>query len=526
MKKAVRIISVPSAILLLALTAGQVWQGAKAAPTSEALIAVDLQAETVTAAIITCKGLIDDGLYKSIRRRTQMAIDEGAKYLIYQISTYGGLVKSADDISKYLILDVGKKAHTVAYVVTEAISAGALVSVSCKDILMLENTTIGNCAPITLGGKLEGVEREKAETFIRAAFRRAAEANNYPQALLEAMVSVRIKVYRVKNLAAGEGEKEYEFFEEEHLPKDPNKYDLENKELVVDDDEILTLTALEAEKYRVARTQVKDRDGIFSFLAERDGVVFAEQRLVFDPNWSEQMVRWLNSPAVFSILFMIALLGLYVEFNTPGVGLPGLVAVICFTIIFGSKYLVGLANWIEVALFVVGVLLLAVELFILPGFGIAGVLGVICLLAGLFGILIVNRPDEIPWPRTDFDWELFTDGALALSVGFIGFVLIAYLLSKYIPRLQFFSGLMLAPALAKRGTEFEVSYTSPAETSSVTINVGDEGEVLSPLRPTGTGRFGTAVVDVVAEGAFLDKGTRVEIIEIHGNRVVVRETEN
>src|SRR4030042_5193286 len=108
------------------------------------------QGRTTKAAVIVCQGMIDDGLYKSIQRRTQIALDGGAEYLIYEISTYGGLPQSGDDIAKYFILDVAKKAHTVAYVTTEAISAGAMISVSCQDIIMRENTTIGDCAPIQI----------------------------------------------------------------------------------------------------------------------------------------------------------------------------------------------------------------------------------------------------------------------------------------------------------------------------------------------------------------------------------------
>ena len=197
---------------------------------------------SVKAAVIVCKGMIDDGLYKSIRRRTQIALDEGAEYIIYQVETYGGILKSGDDISKYFILEVGKKTHTVAYITTEAISAGAMISVSCQDIIMLENTTIGDCAPIMLGAKLEGVEREKVESFTRAAFSRAAEANGYPAALLKAMVSMQMEVYRLENLQSGE----YEFFDADKLPKDPNVYNLDEKELIVKDDELLTLTASKA----------------------------------------------------------------------------------------------------------------------------------------------------------------------------------------------------------------------------------------------------------------------------------------
>ncbi|RKY23427.1 MAG: hypothetical protein DRP62_05905 [Planctomycetota bacterium] len=472
----------------------------------------------VKAAVIVCKGLIDDGLYKSIRRRTQLALDRGAKYIIYEIGTYGGLLKSGDDISKYFILEAGKKVHTVAYITTEAISAGAMISVSCQDIIMLENTTIGDCAPIQLGGKLEGVEREKAESFTRAAFSRAAEANGYPAALLKAMVSMQTEVYRVKNLQSGK----CEFFESDQLPKDPNVYDLDSKELIVRKDELLTLTAAKATEYGIARTQVKDLAGALDFLAKRDGVTFADEPLVLKTNWSEEMVRWLNSPAVMAVLVMLALLGVYIEFNTPGIGLPGLTAVICFAVIIGSKYLVGLANWVEVALFVIGLLLLMVEIFVLPGFGIAGFLGIACILAGLFGMLIKNPPDKLPWPQTQFDWQLFTNGVMGLSLGFVGFVVLAWMLTKYLPKLHFLSGLILVPTAAKQGGELEISMTAPPESEAINVNIGDIGTVVSTLRPTGKAKFGDAMIDVVANAEFLDKGTEVEIIEIHGNRVVVK----
>jgi len=335
------------------------------------------------------------------------------------------------------------------------------------------------------------------------------------------MVSMQLEVYRVENLKTGE----YEFFEVDKLSKDANEYDLDNKELIVRDDELLTLTASKACEYGIARAQVKDLAGVLDFLAKRDGVTFVGEPIVLDTLWSEEMVRWLNSPVVMAVLVTLAMLGVYIEFNTPGVGLPGLVAVICFAIIIGSKYLVGLANWVEVALFIVGVLLLLIEIFILPGFGIAGFTGILCILAGLFGMLIKNPPDKLPWPQTQPDWQVFIDGVWALSFGFIGFVVLAWLLTKYLPKLQFLSGLILVPTAPKVGTEFEVSMTAPPESETIAVNVGDVGEVVSTLRPAGKAKFGDAVVDVVAEAEFLDKGTRIEIIGIHGNRVIVKAVE-
>lgn len=472
--------------------------------------------EKVVAVIIPCKGMIGDGLYKSIRRRTSEAIDMGAKYLIYEIQTYGGVLKSGDDISKYFILEVGKNYRTVAYITTEAISAGAMISVACQDIVMLENTTIGDCAPIMLGGKLEGVEREKVESFTRVAFSRAAEANGYPEALLKAMVTRQLEVHQVKNLETDE----YEFFETKNLPTDNEKYDIENKKLVVTSDELLTLTALQAKQYGIARAVVKDFDGVLAFLAERDGVNFSEKRITLKTNWSEEMVRWITSPIVMSILVMLAMLGVYIEFNTPGLGLPGLVAVICVVIIVGSKYLIGMANWVEVAIFFLGIILLGVEIFLIPGFGMAGFMGIVCILAGLFGMLIRNAPGEVPWPHGRFEWELFFNDLGALAVGFVGFLVLAYMFAKYLPKMQFLSGLILETA--DKGDTLRASITS-VPSSSRQVSIGDEGVVASPLRPAGQAGFGGSVVDVVAEAEFLEKETKVRIVQIHGNRVVVRE---
>ncbi len=470
------------------------------------------------AAIIPCEGLIDQALFYSIRRRSEIALRSGADYLIYEISTYGGLVNAADSIAKYLIQQVARRGHTVAYVATEAISAGAMISVSCEDIIMRENTTIGDAAPITLGGTLEGVEREKAESFVRAVFQRAAEANGYPELLLKAMVTMQIEVYRVRNLETGQ----YEFFEGDNLPKDPNRYDVDGAQKIVGDDEILTLTASRALEYGIARAVVQDVNEALAFLEERYDVTFSEEPLVLRPIWSEKMVSWLNSPAVVGVLFMLALLGVYIEFSTPGFGLPGVVAVVCFTVILGSKYLVGMANWVEVLLLFIGIVLLLIEIFVLPGFGVAGILGIICMLAGLFGMLIRNAPDELPWPKTPADWQSLSANVISLTLGFGGFIVLAWIVSRYLPRLRSMSGLILVPSPA--GSGGRVSMTAPPE--AVGVRLGDIGRVTSRLRPAGKARFGDALVDVVAVGEFLDAGTKVEIAAIRGSRVIVKKVES
>jgi membrane-bound serine protease (ClpP class) len=284
----------------------------------------------------------------------------------------------------------------------------------------------------------------------------------------------------------------------------------------------LTLTATKAAEYGIARAVVNDVNGVLAYLAKRDGVEFTQAPVVLTTNWSEEMVRWINSPAVMGILVMIALLGLYMEFHTPGVWLPGLVAVICFAIIIGSKFLIGLANWVEIALFLLGVLLIMVEIFLIPGFGVIGFAGIILILAGLFGMLIKNPPNRLPWPESEFDWQWFIYEVWALGLGFLGFLVLAGVLSRYLPKSKLFSGLVLSPTAGQGATK--VNLTAPPEAGQVCVKVGQVGEAMSRLRPAGKAKFGEAVVDVVAEGEFVDKEAKVRIIEISGNRVVVRRS--
>jgi membrane-bound serine protease (ClpP class) len=234
------------------------------------------------------------------------------------------------------------------------------------------------------------------------------------------------------------------------------------------------------------------------------------------------MVRWLNSPAVMGVLIMLALLGVYIEFSTPGFGLPGLVAVICFAVIIGSKYLVGLANWVEVALFVVGVLLLMVEIFILPGFGIAGFTGILCILVGLFGMLIKNPPNKFPWPQTQYDWQLFTNGALGLLFGFFGFVLLAWLVTKHLPKIPVAKRIMLAAPRQAVVIGMGDSWVA-ARPSEEPIQVGQKGISLSQLRPAGKAKFGGLRVDVVSSGGLIEANREIVVEVVEGNRIVVKE---
>ena len=473
------------------------------------------------AIFIVCAEMVDEGLYESIRRRTETALAGGATYIIYEMDTFGGRVDSAHNIYQYILQEVSKKAHTVAYIRTKAISAGALISVACQDIIMKENTQIGDCAPIMMGGTLEGVEREKIESPLRSFFEAAAKANGYPAALCKAMVTVAIEVYRIKNRRTGE----YEYFEGDNLPRNARMYDLVGKELINTKDELLTLYADLAYKYGLARTVVEGldeqaRDEVLAYLEERDEVTFDRPAQILKTNWSEELVRMLTSPTVTGILFMVALLGIYAELNSPGVGLPGAVAVAALVVLFGSKYLIGMANWWEIAVFMIGMGLLLMEIFVIPGFGVAGISGVLLMVFALGAMMVGNPPDELPIPESPLDWELFERNLQGLMAGFIGFCVFAYFIGRYFPRLPLTSRLVLATR--KDPVEVRAGGTA-APAPEPKVRVGYEGVSVSELRPSGIARFGKDRLNVVTRGELIEAGRKIKVVVIEGNSIVVKE---
>ncbi len=475
------------------------------------------QDKPAKAVTIVCKDMIDEGLYESIKRRVEASLADGANYIILEMDTFGGRVDSAIAISNYLLHDVATKAYTIAYIPTEALSAGALISVACNDIIMKKATKLGDCAPIMLGGTLEGTEREKAESFLRSNFEASAKANGYPIALCKAMVTMSLEVWQVKNRQTGRSE----YFEKDELPTlDPYQYDLDNKKKVDKDTELLTVDAEKAYEYGLARAVVEDFDGALQFLEQRDSVKFSRPVARLTTNWSEELVRWLASPTVAGILLMIALLGIYIELNSPGVGLPGAVAVIALVILFGSKYLIGMANWWEIAVFAAGLGLLLVEIFVIPGFGVTGILGILLIIFALGAMMVGNRPDELPIPATDLDWGLFKQNLKGALIGFAGFLVLAYFVSKYLHKIPIASKLVLAVPQTEAAV---VKALESSTTPTPLVKPGQKGISVTALRPAGAARIDGRKVDVITKGELIEAHQEIIVVEVEGNRIVVKK---
>jgi membrane-bound serine protease (ClpP class) len=479
--------------------------------------------------IIPIREPISAKTHDALERKLVRALAQGADLLIFDMDTWGGQAGAALEITRLIKTDL-VDVHTVCLVRTRAVSAGAMIAVACDEIVMTGVGKLGDCAPILTRGKLEGVEREKTETVLRTEFGESARLNGYPIALAKSMVSYGLEVWLVRNRDSGERRYILRHEWEELIGVQPDDSPeaaeaaaaaspWQRVKKVVREGELLTMDTADAVAYGFASAVVKaPGDAPYRALLERYDVRGAPT--ILRDTWSEDLVDFLRSPLMMGLLLFLAMLFGYVEMHTPGFGVFGGLAIVCFALLLGSNYLVGLARWWEIALIVLGVLLLALEVLVIPGFGVAGISGILCCLAGLAGVLLANPPGELPIPETALDWRMLRRGALAFGVALAAATAAAALLSKVLPKIPLASRIVLAPA-APAGGSAPAAERSPIHR----IQVGDVGLVEGTCRPVGKVRFGDDLLDAVSDGEMIPAGARARVLRRDGNRLVVEQTE-
>ena len=484
------------------------------------------------AVVIPIKGMINDVLRRSIERRLDEARAAGVDLAIFEMDTPGGLVTSALDISKLIKKLPDEGIRTVAWVNDQAYSAGALISVATQEILMSSSASIGDCAPIMIspvGGMTElgETERAKAESPILQEFRDSAIRNDYDPLLCQAMVSVGVEVWWVEHIQTGErnfvdANKKKELIDdtddEQRLWRVVETYvdprtgkEVPAKTPTDQEGELLTLSESEALVYGFASAIASDLQQVGEHLGLSELLERAEA------NGWEKFAMWLNSPLVRGILFVIMLMGAYIEFQSPGLIVPGVTALVALAIFLGAPYAAGLADIWTIAVLVIGLALLAVEIFLIPGFGLAGVCGIVLIIVALVGSFVPAEPGapRFSWPDLKGTWEALEMGIIVLASSVIIAVTGIALLARYLPSMPFGRRLVLA---------------NPEDASALAISdphpdialVGDVGIVTGDLRPGGQARFGQTVVDVQSQGEYVEAGGRVQVIAHEGPKVVVR----
>jgi len=493
------------------------------------------------AAIVPIVDEINDITLASMKRRVDDARQMGASIVVFKMDTPGGLASSALEICTFLknLTDL----KTVAWVDPSAYSAGSLIALACDEVVMSSASKMGDCAPIIISPteglkELGETERAKAESPILKEFRDSAHRRHYDPLLCEAMVRLGYEIWWLENAADGERRFVLKRDKEELMSQEGSQWkpvktihdpvsgtDIQLRQPVVEDRDLLTLTQTEALAFGFAKAIISNEQELRAHYGIAGDIIH------FEPNWAEVVADFLSSPFIRTVLMMLIVLGIYTEFHAPGHFVGAIVAVVALLIFLGAPYLTGLADVWEILLVVIGLVLLVVELFVIPGFGVAGIVGIILILVGLIATFVPAEPGPLIVPRMPATWLGLKTGLQVVFGGLALSLVGAWLLNKYLPQIPGARGLFLPPAAAAEastpaagGATATRDVFVPIGGAEPLVRLGDVGTALTKLRPAGKAMINGRRVDVVTQGQMLDEGCSIEVVEVSSNRVVVRES--
>ena len=419
--------------------------------------------------VIPIEGTIDLGLPPFIERSLQSHPE--AQSVILVVDTLGGRVDAAIKIRDTLLKE---QRPVIAFIYRRAISAGALISYAADYIVFSKGATMGAATPIQVQGGQAKAVGEKMVSYFRSEMRSTAEAHGRDGDVAESMVDADKVVPTVSKKG-----------------------------------KLLTLTTREATRIGVSNGQAESLSELMTILELDESESVREKT-----SWSEDLARAVTDPTVSGLLMSIGMLGIMIEFYTPGIGFAGglgFLSLLCF--FFGHR-VAGLAGSEELLLMISGVALLGVEIFVIPGFGIAGILGLALLVSGL-----VTSMGELP--QGDY-WDLnyFEEPLQVFVFALVGSMVAASFLAKYLPKSRFGSWLVLHSDLSEDSSESE-THEVDGSALEILIEVGARGFTQTPLRLSGKARFDGTTFDVISRDEYLEAKCAVEVIEVSGSRIVV-----
>ncbi len=415
--------------------------------------------------VIAIDRTVELGLAAFVRRAIETNPDAVA--IVIEVNTLGGRVDAAIQIRDALL---EAEPRTVAFIHPRAISAGALISLACDNIIMTEGGTIGAATPIQVapGGQAEAVG-EKMVSYMRAEMRATAEANGRRGDIAEAMVDNEVVIKRI--VQAGK---------------------------------LLTLDTDQAIKLGMADAKAADLDAVMQTLALEDPEI-----VTAEANWGEEIARWLTEPTVSGLLLSVGMLGLMVAFYTRSVGAFTLVGFMALGLFFGGHAVVHLVGWEEALLFLSGVVLVLVEVFFVPGLGVPGVLGLIFVIAALV-LALIGVPLDV-----SFETGVLADAMTRVLLSLLGAFVLALVFMRLLSKTAMGRALVLEDA--------ETGFLSAPSASDL---VGQTGEALTDLRPAGKVVVDGERHEATSEREFIPRGSRVRVIGTDGPALVVRPEED
>ena len=480
----------------------------------EAMREAGLGNQNVSVRVIAVHGIIDGILGDFVEREMRNAVAKGVNTLIFHIDSPGGDKDIAEHVAMAISELDATKITTVAWIPKGAWSGGALIAFGCDKVILHPEAQIGDIGVITMtepGGQFERAPEKIVSPFLQFAAT-LAKRKNRPPALLQAMIDKDLTVFHVTNKTDGRvtymSEADIQASAEEWIkgPMVP-----ESREGI-----LLTVNGERAHELGLADAPCRDIDELRSRL----GIPEKTDLTPVASTWVDSLLVVLNSGVGGFLLMTLGIICIYIELHVPS-GLFAILSTVFFALFFWSRFLGGTSGTLELVLFVLGIGLLALEVFVIPGFGVFGVSGILLTLASL---VLASHTFAGMTLTEGFQESMGSLGSLAAAM--VTVIAVAVVLNRFMPSIPFLNRLILTPpGFAMAGSDGPLLNPSLLSTMPVAVgavDIGSVGITASALRPSGKAIFGDSYMDVVSDGAYVDHGTQVEVIRIAGNRIIVR----
>jgi membrane-bound serine protease (ClpP class) len=430
-----------------------------------------------------------------VRDQMQFAINKNeANFICLEISSGGGDIDAALTLVDFLTALEPATTRTVAYVVENANSDATLIALACDQIIMAPGTSLGGVGEHNYA--TEVIEDRKASMM--ELYKRKGRDWSLPLAMLDP--SLELRAYKS---ADGVGTR---YWTEEEFKNQEERDSWTKGEAIDLRDELLPEAAI--------------RLGIVRGVAESIDELAQQYHLtepiaLMQAGWAHELVQRLADPKLAAVLLFVAFFALFLEAMTPGLGLPSIVSALCFILFFWSQFLHGTAGWLEVLLFVTGAACIIVELFVVPGFGVFGLGGILMVVSS-----IVLASQTFIIPTNAYQLRQLPTSLYMITAALSGTAACMFLMRKYLPNAPMMKRMML-----QRAAPEEIELRKQRESFAVyDFLLNKRGTVVTPLTPAGKARFGDDLVDVVsADGDYVDRQADVYVVEVRGTRVAVRK---
>jgi membrane-bound ClpP family serine protease len=475
-----------------------------------------LEGRAPNACRVILRGEITGGQVETIKRRIRRAVARGANFILLQLECRGGDAYQARELADFFRElkdnDGEEPVMTVAYVTIASDDTALILALGCSEIVMDAGANLGN---------FETVVRSKPsyQDRIRDSVEALAREQGYQPLLFRAMFEPKLELHRVRSR---KGTLERKVISGEELARDArgeqrwiDEGQLKPSEPAFHAGQWFRLDAERAKDLDVAREYF---DGTPQEVVPKIYAYYGvEKARDLGSDWLDEIAAFLQLPLVGMVLITIGVTGLILELKIPGVAFPGILAATCFVLYFwANSQLSGHLTMLAVLLFVLGLILIGLEIFVVPGFGITGISGITLIIVGLALATVVKKPE------TTAEWVEFGSTLSHIALSLLAATGAAFLLAWYLPHIPYVNRLVLKPPSQQADADEASPLAAQEQTRAL---LGAVGEAITTLRPAGKVRFGDEFVDVVAEGSYVEPGTRVQVIEIEGNRVVVKPIE-